>query len=89
MSGYTAEITDTQTGETRERTYTDLGEWDDGAEYWWSDGNFGCDCNRRLEFGRAGGIEFDDWPCNEYGTPNRYIVRIKVKGAVVYDEGKE
>lgn len=24
-------------------------EWDDGEEFYWSSGNFGCDCNRELE----------------------------------------
>lgn len=28
--------------------------------YWWTDGNFGCDCNRYLEFERAGGHEPTD-----------------------------
>jgi hypothetical protein len=26
--------------------------------YWWTDGNMGCDCNRHLEFERAGGRDF-------------------------------
>ena len=29
-------------------------EWQDGSEYWWSEGNFGCDCNRALMLYRAG-----------------------------------
>lgn len=32
-------------------------DWDDGDVFWWTDGNFGCDCNR--------GIEFD---CTDPGT---------------------
>lgn len=31
-----------------------------GMKFWWSDGNGGCDCNRRLFFYRAGGEEHDD-----------------------------
>jgi hypothetical protein len=52
---YTATILDTATGERR---VTKPQEWPDeeGALYWhWTDGNFGCDCNRALEFARAGG----------------------------------
>lgn len=29
-------------------------EWNDGSEFWWTEGNFGCDCNRFMEFERAG-----------------------------------
>jgi hypothetical protein len=83
---YTVAITDTTTGETRERTYDDLGEWDEGSEYWWTDGNFGCDCNRKLEFGRADGIDYDDGPCNPYPEPNRYRIKVMVGGKVVYED---
>lgn len=31
--------------------------WEEGSEFWWSEGNFGCDCNRHLCFMRAKGIE--------------------------------
>lgn len=41
-------------GEIRRRTLTDL-EWIDADIYWWTDGSFGCDCNRFLEFERAAG----------------------------------
>jgi hypothetical protein len=27
------------------------------AHYWWTEGNGGCDCNRRMDFARAGGEE--------------------------------
>lgn len=32
---------------------------EDGDRYWWTDGNFGCDCNRHLEFERANGGDPD------------------------------
>lgn len=39
-------------------------EWDKGNDstdlFWWTEGNFGCDCNRYLEFERAGGHDPDD-----------------------------
>ena len=40
------------TGETRLFRY-DM-EWDDD-EFMWTEGNYGCDCNRHLAFLRAGG----------------------------------
>lgn len=69
---YQVKIIDTKTGEARMHTM-DL-NWfhEDGAgsEYWWTDGNFGCDCNRGLEFIRASGREptdeeFEQIVCNQ------------------------
>lgn len=86
-NGYTVFITDTTTGETRERVYTDLGDWDEGSEYWWTDGNFGCDCNRALEYGRAAGIDWnDDHPCNPHPEPNRYTIKVKVGDEIMYED---
>lgn len=34
-------------------------DWRDGLVFQWTDGNFGCDCNRELFFRDAGGEEFD------------------------------
>jgi hypothetical protein len=36
------------TGE--ERLVDGYGPWDDGAEFLWTEGNYGCDCNRALHF---------------------------------------
>lgn len=56
---YVATIVDNATGERREAPM-DL-EWhDEGSEFWWTEGNFGCDCNRFLEYERAGGREPDE-----------------------------
>lgn len=66
---YKAHILKVSTGETRVRDI-DL-DWGDSSEYWWTCGNFGCDCNRELEFRRAGGepelIEPEDTKCGETG----------------------
>ena len=43
------------TGE--ERFIDSDSEWDDVHEFLWTEGNFGCDCNRALFFARAGGEE--------------------------------
>ena len=50
---YTVHIKEVATGTVR-ACHMDL-EWEDGSEYWWSEGNMSCDCNRALEFDRAGG----------------------------------
>jgi hypothetical protein len=38
--------------------------WHSSSLFWWTDGNGACDCNRALDFARAGG-ESDDFdpPC--------------------------
>lgn len=78
---YRVQIIDTKTGEVRWAHV----EWDwfkpDGRDdlHWWTDGNFGCDCNRSLEFERAGGgcpdvdDDVDDVPCSAGGS-NRFRV---------------
>lgn len=35
------------------RTVEMPGEWDEGADYLWTEGNYACDCNRGLFFDRA------------------------------------
>ena len=37
------------------RVITEDDAWDETADYIWTDGNFGCDCNRALLFARAAG----------------------------------
>ena len=32
----------------------ECGDWDDGAEFWWTDGNGACDCNLGKMIGRVG-----------------------------------
>jgi hypothetical protein len=51
---YSVVIRKNETGETRTRHFTNL-DWKEGSHFWWTAGNFGCDCNRHLEFERAGG----------------------------------
>ena len=64
---YDAVIVNNETGEAR--TYRMNVDWDDsndsGHIYWWTEGNFGCDCNRALEFMRAGDEEECDESCGE------------------------
>lgn len=49
---------------TREiRTHVDE-NYDPSNDYQWTDGNYGCDCNRGLFFARAGG-ESDHGACGD------------------------
>lgn len=45
-------------------------DWKDSDYYWWTEGNFGCDCNRHLEFQRAADEDEDGDDCGE----TRYTV---------------
>ena len=66
--GYKVAIRKNETGEVR---VYDVGysDWDtpDGHNdlFWWTEGNFGCDCNRFASWMRAGGEDpgEEDWPC--------------------------
>lgn len=58
-------------------------DWGDGDGhgqiYWWTDGNYGCDCNRALEWIRATGREptdeeYDAADCSPFDGPQRYVV---------------
>ena len=56
---YKVAIRKNETGEVRVRDMEEM-RWAEGSEYWWSEGNYGCDCNRAREFLRAGGAnEYD------------------------------
>lgn len=55
--GYVVRIRKNATGEIR-YCPQDL-EWEEHHLWWWTEGNFGCDCSRDREFCRAGG-ENDD-----------------------------
>ena len=52
LQPYFVTMRDTETQE--ERTFSMDGiEWGDGSDFWWSEGNYSCDCNRHLEFQEA------------------------------------
>lgn len=51
-----------QNNETKEiRMHSESNEW--VSDFWWTEGNGACDCNRRIMFDEAGGDEED--PNNE------------------------
>lgn len=75
------DIRNNKTGEIR-RYHTDtlLGdEQEPWSDFWWSEGNAGCDCNRALFFGYAIGQEYEEidshcgdggYSVNIYSTKN-------------------
>lgn len=80
------EITQVATGEMR--VHESTGWWENGRfePYIWSEGNFSCDCNRRLFFERA--AAGDDWdgpaPCGS----SAFTVRVMdMDGTVLYEDG--
>lgn len=88
---YTIRIREASTGKEVE-SHDDWIPWErdptgeEGLHFMFADGNYSCDCNRKLFFGRAEDIEFsdEDTPCGH----NQYFVRITLDetGKVVLDE---
>lgn len=87
---YVATILDRRTGESVEAPQPH--EWGEGSEFWWSEGNCGCDCNRFLEFERAKGRdpEFEDAACiyDDFPDGKRFrVTSIRLApGEQVYSE---
>lgn len=54
------------------------GEWGEASEYLWTEGNYGCDCNRHLFFERSKGLKpsIDDAKCGE----SQYSIRYAIDG---------
>jgi hypothetical protein len=82
---YDVLIRNNKTGEVRTR-HMSL-PWFEYSLYWWTEGNFGCDCNRYLEFERAG--ERTDDPINDElvcgdGKDRHYSVIM-----AIFPDGKE
>jgi hypothetical protein len=57
--------------------------WGDSDEYIWSDGNYGCDCNREIFWCRATGEDDTGRGCGE----SAYSIRITdPQGEVLYQD---
>jgi hypothetical protein len=56
----------------------------DTERFYYEEGNGSCDCNRKLMFGRALGIEFSDpeTPCGS----GKYQIRVSIGDHVILDE---
>ena len=83
---YYADIREVATG--RERTVVMDLEWDDeGSWYWWGEGSFSCDCNRRRTFYRNDeNPPPDDDEFHKCGDGG-FLVRIRLEdGEVTLDE---
>lgn len=82
-----AEIRHNESGVIREYQDSmciDKGEYTPNC-FMWEEGNYSCDCNRKLFFARAAG-ESEDW--DSECSDGQYSVRIRNKksGEVFYDE---
>lgn len=79
------EIEKTSTGEVR--TIASGLDWYDHSEFFWTDGNFGCDCNRSLVF-QCGAEEGDaDEPEADCGVGEFRVVSIKAQdGKLLFSE---
>ena len=73
-------LIETFSGRTRTRSHS--GGWTTGSEYYWSEGNNGCDCNRAAMF-------YDD-SCTYYecGHTDYIVQSILADGRVVYQENE-
>ncbi|WP_341893794.1 hypothetical protein [Ferrovibrio terrae] len=61
----------------------DANPWEPHHEYLWSEGNYGCDCNRGLFFARANGDTDKGVTCGE----SRYRVLIRdADGRVLFSD---
>lgn len=86
MTEYT--IRENATGIERTKSDPDLGSL---CDFWWVEGNMACDCNRKLEWYRAGpedqpDLDPDvDFPCSE----GKYtLVSVKVNGIEIVRENE-
>jgi hypothetical protein len=59
--GYSVKIKNNITNEERD-VHMDF-DWHEASLYWWTEGNFGCDCNRHLTFVRARNEPESDVSC--------------------------
>ncbi len=68
--------------EGREYVIEDDHDWtEEGADYMWSEGNFSCDCNRRLFIARQTDPDGDShFPCGETVE----LVRLELRGKVMH-----
>lgn len=67
---YKVAIKNNETGEIRIGDQKGI-TWGEHSHYWWTEGNYGCDCNREWEFQRAGD---EDTTYNPMCGNTRYTV---------------
>lgn len=65
-----------------------LYDFDFESDFWWSEGNMSCDCNRGMEFARGlGTYDGEDYPCGM----EEYSIEIYdvVGGELLYEDHVE
>jgi hypothetical protein len=72
-----------ESGETRIYRYDCEPEYADSQEFYWSEGNAACDCNRALHFAW---VKEEDDPDRECGDSAYDVVSLKKGGEVIYSE---
>lgn len=71
---YKMKITDTTTGQSV--ITTQPGDWSEDLRFFWTDGNFGCDCNRGREFMRANGLPPGEFACSSSTGVQRFEIEL-------------
>lgn len=66
------------------------------CDFWWTDGNMACDCNRKMQWAR--GLRFDEneedletgFPCGPIGNARRAytLVFVRVNGVEIVRDDK-
>jgi hypothetical protein len=83
---YVVEITEVSSGRVALFPYAPVGgrEWHDIDEYLWADGNYSCDCNRRLFFDESLGTTTTSAELN--CGDSAFVVRVTGPQGEVYRE---
>lgn len=63
MGEVVAVLKNTATGEIREYVSQVEDQYLDGQQFWWTDGNASCDCNRSMFFAEVGGEKDPEAEC--------------------------
>lgn len=73
-------------GSGEERTLAMDIPWHEYSEFWWSEGNAACDCNRADWFAEAGAEPEPDQKDTPCGSSRFSVTVSDTGGAVLYDE---
>jgi hypothetical protein len=84
MAQITVRIREVSTGKEVDSLQDVEEKYLDNQNFYYDMGNGSCDCNRKLMFGQAQGIEFsdEDTPCGH----TKYIVRVTNGNDIILDE---
>jgi hypothetical protein len=82
MKGYTVILQKVATGQIATHYYDN--EWVN--DFYWSEGNMACDCNREIEFARALGNNYDSNKINCLPEGRFKVAVISDSGEMLYSE---